>query len=101
MPDVLASRPLRRSGLRVEHGRECHVLRDQAGSLALALNESALALWELCDGETTEEEMVAAVSEACKIPASQAARDVSEALERFTSLGLVDWQQPVGREASQ
>jgi hypothetical protein len=100
MRDALVSYPVRRSGLQVEHGRESHVLHDQAGSLALALNESALALWELCDGHTTEEEMVAAVSEACNIPSTRAAQDVSEALERFTSLGLVDWYQP-GRDASQ
>ena len=53
------------------------------------LNDSARAIWELCDGETSVSEMAEAISELTGIPKEEAARDVSETIERLLDLGLV------------
>jgi PqqD family protein of HPr-rel-A system len=53
------------------------------------LNESARAIWELCDGATTIEEMASAVSELTGLTPEDAHRDVSVAVERLRALGLV------------
>jgi hypothetical protein len=68
------------------------VLTDRARSESLVLNESALALWELCDGETTLEDMSAAICEASAIPPDQADEDVRQTLEKLDSAGLLDWE---------
>ena len=44
-----------------EHG-DATVLTDERAARAYALNDTALALWELCDGGTTVAEMVGAAS---------------------------------------
>lgn len=59
---------------------------------SLAVNESALALWELCDGETDAEEMIDAVTEASAgVEREQASRDVRTTLERLAAADAITW----------
>jgi PqqD family protein of HPr-rel-A system len=53
------------------------------------LNESAKAIWELCDGSTTTSEMASAISEVTGIGLDQAVADVDEAVTSLAALGLV------------
>ena len=53
------------------------------------LNESARAIWELCDGETRSDEMAQAISELTKISYEDALRDVLTTLDELARLGLV------------
>jgi len=55
----------------------------------LALNESAAALWELCDGSTTIDEMVVAICEVSSVPADRARDDVERTLVEFQRAGLL------------
>lgn len=55
----------------------------------VVLNPTALALWELCDGSTAIEEMVAAVSELFAIPPPQARQDVETALRQMLQTGAI------------
>jgi tetrahydromethanopterin S-methyltransferase subunit H len=54
-----------------------------------SLNDSARAIWELCDGNTTVDEMAAAVAELTGMPTDDALRDVVRALDDLKGLGLV------------
>ncbi len=53
------------------------------------MNPSAFALWQLCDGETTPEEMVAAVADLTKVDEVEARQDVEKGLSELAVLGLV------------
>lgn len=53
------------------------------------LNDSARAIWELCDGETSPDEMADAVAELTGLGREDAQTDVSVALGELRSLGLV------------
>ncbi len=79
-----AVRPMRRNG--------ALLLFDDQGTPLGELNESAAALWELCDGETTADEMVDAVCLACPVVRDDAAIDVARALEELSRAGLIVWQ---------
>jgi pyrroloquinoline quinone biosynthesis protein D len=54
------------------------------------LNASALAIWELCDGATTGEEMAAAVAELTGLDSTAAAADIGSALDELERQGLID-----------
>lgn len=54
-----------------------------------SLNDSARAIWELCDGETSPDEMAKAISELTEISYEDARRDVLTTLKRLASSGLV------------
>lgn len=65
--------------------------RPDAGS-AYELNETALALWELCDGRTTPEEMVSSVCALFDIHPAAARRDIDRTLHELTDAALVTWR---------
>jgi hypothetical protein len=71
------------------------VLVDDSGD-AFRLNDTAYALWELCDGSTTVGEMVDAASELFAAPPEQLRHDVTVALQHLTDAHLieVDRSQP-------
>lgn len=60
----------------------------------VALNDVALALWELCDGETTPEEMAAAAAAVFDAPEQQLRDDISATLEELTDRGFLVWTAP-------
>ena len=82
--------PARQAEVRVERDgtRTVLVVGDGRG---FVLNETALALWELCDGGTLPEEMVDAVRIACGVARDAAELDVSRALDELTEAGLLSW----------
>ncbi len=82
-------RPCQLPGTRVEQRGGRVVVCDADRSVMLALNESAAALWELCDGNTTIDEMVMAICEAASIPAEKARDDVERTLAEFRRAGLL------------
>ena len=53
------------------------------------LNDSARAIWELCDGATNAAEMARAVSQLTDADYEDAKKDVDTTLTKLTSLGLV------------
>lgn len=70
-------------------GSENAVFDPVTGHLHL-LNETARAIWELCDGETTPDEMVRAICELSGLPDEVVEEDVHRALSEFESLGLLE-----------
>lgn len=55
----------------------------------LSVNETAAALWELCDGETTVAEMAEAVAELTSQSLTSAWNDVTSTLARFEEAGFL------------
>ena len=56
---------------------------------AFRLNDTAFALWELCDGATTVQEMTEAVGVLFAGSDEQLGRDVRAALEHLLAAGLI------------
>ena len=80
-------RPMQVAGATVS-GRGSEPVLVESGR-SLGLNETALAIWDLCDGRTTVDEMVDAVVELTGLDVEQVGRDVVGVIEEFRSLGLV------------
>lgn len=84
--------PLRRGELVQSASNEGWTVYVRESDSLHVLNESARAIWELCDGETSPEEMVDAISILTGIPEQQARRDVIATMEDLAASGLVtDW----------
>ena len=64
-------------------------LVDQSGHQELQLNDTALAIWDLCDGATTVDEMAHAVVVAFGIDPVQALGDVQRVIADFRRLSLL------------
>jgi hypothetical protein len=86
--------PQQRPGTWLRQSNDENVIVDTANSSLHVLNDSALALWELCTGENTVDEMIAAVCELCGEPADIVRRDVTTTLARFDAAGLLRWAAP-------
>jgi hypothetical protein len=63
--------------------------KDAVVAPGVALNPTALALWELCDGTTSIEEMVAAVAKLFALPPNRARHDVQTALRKMQAAGAI------------
>ena len=83
-------RPLRRQGVIASRAGNRTVLRGPDGAELCELNDTARALWELCDGETSAEEIIDAVCAIHDAPGSALADDVYRALAAFVEVGALD-----------
>lgn len=72
-----------------ERGRAS--LASPGGRQMVALDPTATALWELCDGETTLREMVAAVAALFDAEPTVIEREVGAALAALEDAGLLEW----------
>jgi hypothetical protein len=86
----LSSRPRRRTDLQLRVSGDETVLLDPSSDAVHVLNETALALWELCDGETSVEEMVEAAVGLFDAQQGRLEQDVLDALDAMTVRGLLD-----------
>lgn len=84
--------PRRRPGVDLLSVGNRFSLVDSSGHELCALNDTASALWDLCDGQTSIDEMVGAVCLACAIDAERASSDIKGALEQLTLVGALDWE---------
>ena len=83
--------PRRREGVRLRgEGRDA-LLVAPGQSTAYALNPTARAVWELCDGTTTIEELTDAICQVFAVERSTAVADVMAVLEGLEASGLVHW----------
>jgi coenzyme PQQ synthesis protein D (PqqD) len=82
--------PRQQVGLRAETADGTLALIGPTGDRHV-LNPTARALWELCDGQTTVEEMVWAVCQIFSVNQDRAALDVDRILADLVQLDLVEW----------
>lgn len=62
---------------------------DPISGRLLRLNDSAMALWELCDGWTTAAEMAEALSELTGLTDDESLREVTQTLEMLLDQQLI------------
>lgn len=82
-----SDRPRRRDSVIV--GELDHSMVIEVESALLRLNPTAFALWQLCDGDTTLDEMVAAICDLFDIDPAEAAHDVRNTIREMRTTGLV------------
>ncbi len=89
---VLSKRPIRNPEVWLRKAVGETAIYDPANGAVHLLNETALAIWELCDGETTVEEMVTAVCDLCGMHRDIVVEDVDGILTAFGAAGLLTWR---------
>lgn len=82
-------RPRRRDEVRIRRAGSETTAYDPSSSAIHLLNPSALAIWELCDGETTPYEIAEAVSEVTGRPIDEVEAEVEQAVTALEELGLI------------
>lgn len=70
---------------------EC-LICDVDGRPLFALNDTASALWELCDGTIRMDEIVEAICAVCAVHPEVAVEDVRRTLDEFDRAGLIRWE---------
>ncbi len=91
MTVVGRERPARRDGVWVRRSGDENALFDPTSSAVHLLNETALAIWELCDGQTDPEEMIAAIVEVSGLERDAVTQDVRRILSELGDAGLLTW----------
>ena len=89
-PTSMTAVPRHRPGTWLRQTAEEAVLLDNDGNGMHRLNSMALTIWELCDGETTVEEIVSALCTLFSASPSVVARDVLAVFESFEEEHLID-----------
>lgn len=89
---VLHKRPLQNPDVWLRQTRDENAIYDPASGSVYLLNETALAIWNLCDGETTVEEMVTAICDLCNMHEDIVVEDVDRILTEFGAAGLLTWR---------
>lgn len=65
---------------------------DPETSVVHLLNVTATAIWVLCDGETTPDEMVEAICELSGLPRDVVVEDVRRILLQFEEADILTWK---------
>lgn len=89
-------RPARSRGIVARHDGDRHRLYDETGAEIGALNETAAALWVLCDGATTRHEIAGAVARASGMDHPAAVTQVDRALDEMYAAGFLVWDDEHG-----
>jgi PqqD family protein of HPr-rel-A system len=88
---VRQGRPVRRTDVWLRNTKdEIAVYNPGTGDVYL-LNETALAIWDLCDGQTKPEEMMTAICDLTSLPPEVVAEDVDRILLEFDTAELIEW----------
>ena len=87
--DWTTATPIKLGEVWVRREGDQTAIYDPKTGFLYALNASALALWELCDGATTAPEMAEALSELTGVAAESTLEGVIGTLETLLDQGLV------------
>jgi hypothetical protein len=84
--------PRRRAGVELRDEESQIWLIDPSAGTAHLLNPMGRAIWELCDGTVTVEELAGAINQIFDVPRDRAAGDVEQIIGQFDVAGLVTWE---------
>jgi hypothetical protein len=90
---VRHGRPARKAGVWLRQASAENVLFDPDTQSAHLVNHTALAIWDLCDGDTDPGEMIEAICAVSGMPEEVVAEDVRRTLESFERAGLITWME--------
>ncbi len=94
--DWSVARPARRGEAWVQRERDQTAVYNPETEMLHLLNPSAVAIWELCDGDTSPTEMAEAIDELTGLGPETSAADVESALTSLLIAGLVEIQDGYG-----
>jgi hypothetical protein len=83
------SKPRHAAGIVTSEVLDELVAYSPAPAQAVSMNQSARAIWELCDGTLTVEGICSELSELAGIPAGALREDVQTTIDKLTELGLL------------
>lgn len=83
--------PLQRPGVWLRRAGPEAIILDTSGEHVHALNPTAMAVWELCDGTTASVEMADAMAMLFGADPVRVLEEVERVLAEFSLLGLLDW----------
>ena len=66
------------------------ILHDRRNGRAHVINETAAQIWELCDGQSTLDQIASALAASYDVPASVVQEDVQYILTKFRELGVLE-----------
>lgn len=90
-PTIEERCPMRKSQVWVRRsGSENAVVEPGSGTVHM-LNDTAMAIWQLCDGETRPEEMIEAICQLSSLHPDVVTEDVQRILLDFQQVGLIEW----------
>lgn len=87
--NVTTERPARRPDVWLRQAEGENVVFDPKTGAVHILNATALAIWELCDGDTRVGEMVEAICGLSGLPRDVVQEDVERILKEFEQAGIV------------
>lgn len=90
--DAGGRRPVRREDVWLRASGDENAVFDPATGALHLLNDTARAIWDLCDGETTLDEMVIAICQLSGLHPDVVTEDVRRILEEFEGLGILAWK---------
>ncbi|HYT78390.1 MAG TPA: PqqD family protein [Actinomycetota bacterium] len=82
---------MRRKNVWLRQSKKENAVYNPATSEVYLLNNTALAIWDLCDGETKPEEMMNAICELTGLPPEVVAEDLERILLEFDTAELIEW----------
>jgi hypothetical protein len=88
--DTLRFRPKRRAELTLRTAETGFEIVDESGATVAALNDTGVALWRVCDGDATVDEIVQAAAQLFDAPVAVISADVTRAIEEFRAQGLLE-----------
>ena len=83
--------PRRRDNLWQRQTTNENALYDREANSVHILNETAWAIWHLCDGRTSPDEMIEAICDLSGMPRELVNEDVDRVLNQFDEEGLLTW----------
>jgi hypothetical protein len=88
-------RPLRNPNILMRQEGDRGMAIDPGAESVHVMNATAVAIWVLCDGQTTPSEMVTAICDLSKLPWDVVEEDVHRILGRFEEANLITWRDPI------
>ena len=83
--------PLRRPGVWLRQAGHENAIVDPTTGAVHMLNDTALAIWHLCDGGTSPDEMVQAICDVSRLHQEVVEEDVTRILGEFDAAGILAW----------
>ncbi len=88
---VRQGRPSRKPGVWLRQAGDENAVYDPATGAVHLLNATALAIWDLCDGETLPAEMITAICQISGLHPDVVTEDVERVLGEFEKAGIILW----------
>lgn len=83
--------PLRRTDIWLRRTAGESALVDPETGAVHLLNDTAVAIWDLCDGQTAPAEMITAICDLCDMHPDVVAEDVHRILRDFAVAQIITW----------